>query len=286
LIKFRKRFFQENPEVARMKDEEIEAFKKEAGILYRGIACPRPIQTFNQAGFPRYLLQTLLEQNYAGPTPVQSACWPCVLQGRDLIGLAQTGSGKTLVYALPAIVHINSQPFLLPGDGPIALFLAPTRELAIQIQEEFDKFGTSSKIRSAAVYGGVSKVEQMQLVSKGAEVIVATPGRLIDFLIGTKVSLARVTYLVLDEADRMLDLGLELQIRAILSQIRPDRQTLMFSATWPVAVQQLAESLLRNPIQVNIGGREIVAADTVSLTFEFCEEPQKPQLFACYILSS
>lgn len=132
------------------------------------------------------------------------------------------------------------QPLLSPGDGPIALVLAPTRELAVQIQQECSKFGSNSRIRNTAVYGGAPKGPQIRDLQRGVEVVIATPGRLIDMLETGKTNLKRVTYLVMDEADRMLDMGFEPQIRKIVSQIRPDRQTLMFSATWPKDVQKLA----------------------------------------------
>lgn len=132
------------------------------------------------------------------------------------------------------------QPLLAPGEGPIALVLAPTRELAVQIQQECSKFGSNSRIRNTAVYGGAPKGPQIRDLQRGVEVVIATPGRLIDMLESGKTSLRRVTYLVMDEADRMLDMGFEPQIRKIVSQIRPDRQTLMFSATWPKDVQKLA----------------------------------------------
>ena len=133
-----------------------------------------------------------------------------------------------------------SQPLLSPGDGPIALILAPTRELAVQIQQECTKFGANSRIRNTAIYGGAPKGPQIRDLQRGVEIVIATPGRLIDMLESGKTNLRRVTYLVMDEADRMLDMGFEPQIRKIVSQIRPDRQTLMFSATWPKDVQKLA----------------------------------------------
>ena len=134
----------------------------------------------------------------------------------------------------------RSQPLLSPGDGPIALVLAPTRELAVQTQQECSKFGSSSRIRNTAIYGGAPKGPQIRDLQRGVEIVIATPGRLIDMLETQKTNLRRVTYLVMDEADRMLDMGFEPQIRKIVSQIRPDRQTLMFSATWPKDVQKLA----------------------------------------------
>uniref|UniRef100_A0A453E5D1 RNA helicase n=1 Tax=Aegilops tauschii subsp. strangulata TaxID=200361 RepID=A0A453E5D1_AEGTS len=181
------------------------------------------------------------------PTPIQSQGWPMALKGRDLIGIAETGSGKTLAYLLPAIVHVNAQPILAPGDGPIVLVLAPTRELAVQIQQETTKFGASSKIKSTCIYGGVPKGPQVRDLQKGVEIIIATPGRLIDMMESHHTNLRRVTYLVLDEADRMLDMGFEPQIKKIVSQIRPDRQTLYWSATWPKEVELLARTFLFDP---------------------------------------
>ena len=155
-------------------------------------------------------------------------------------------------------LYLSRQPLLAPGDGPIALVLAPTRELAVQIQQECTKFGyhnplylqshiwinvqvrSNSRIRNTAIYGGAPKGPQIRDLQRGVEIVIATPGRLIDMLETQKTNLRRVTYLVMDEADRMLDMGFEPQIRKIVGQIRPDRQTLMFSATWPKDVQKLA----------------------------------------------
>jgi len=150
---------------------------------------------------------------FTTPTPIQMQGWPMALSGRDMIGIAATGSGKTLAYLLPAVVHINAQPYLERGDGPIVLCLAPTRELAVQIQEETARFGHTSRIKSTCVYGGASKGPQARDLERGVEIVIATPGRLIDFLESGKTNLRRVTYLVLDEADRMLDMGFEPQVR-------------------------------------------------------------------------
>lgn len=166
-----------------------------------------------------YILSALKASGFAAPTPIQSQGWPMALSGRDMVGIAETGSGKTLAYSLPAIVHINAQPYLQPGDGPIVLILAPTRELAVQIQTECRKFGGSSRIRNTCVYGGVPRGQQIRDLTKGVEIVIATPGRLIDMLESGKTNLRRVTYLVLDEADRMLDMGFEPQIRKIVDQV-------------------------------------------------------------------
>ncbi|EAU38258.1 hypothetical protein ATEG_01501 [Aspergillus terreus NIH2624] len=236
LPKFEKSFYKEHPDVANRSQRDVDEFRKKHEMSVQGRNVPRPVETFDEAGFPQYVLGEVKAQGFERPTAIQSQGWPMALSGRDVVGIAETGSGKTLTYCLPAIVHINAQPLLAPGDGPIVLVLAPTRELAVQIQTEITKFGKSSRIRNTCVYGGVPKGPQIRDLSRGVEVCIATPGRLIDMLEAGRTNLRRVTYLVLDEADRMLDMGFEPQIRKIISQIRPDRQTCMWSATWPKEV--------------------------------------------------
>ena len=167
---------------------------------------------------------------------------------------------------LPGIVHINAQPLLGPGDGPIVLILSPTRELAQQTLGEVQKFGYSSRIKHTCVYGGIPKGPQARELRSGVEILIATPGRLIDFLEMKATNLRRVTYLVLDEADRMLDMGFEPQIRTIVSQIRPDRQTLLWSATWPREIQSLARDFTKDAIQVTVGSLTLSANADVSAT--------------------
>ena len=222
-----------------------------------------------------YVLSAVRAANFTDPTPIQAQGWPVALSGRDVIGLADTGSGKTLAFLLPAVVHINAQPYLQPGDGPIVLVLAPTRELACQIQKECIKFGSSSKIKNTCVYGGVPRGPQIRDLRAGVEIVIATPGRLIDMLEGGKTNLKRVTYLVMDEADRMLDMGFEPQIRKIVSQVRPDRQTLMWSATWPKDVQQLANEFLKDPVQVQIGSADLHSNKDITQIIDICDGHQK-----------
>ena len=202
------------------------------------------------------------------------------LSGRDMVGIAQTGSGKTLAFVLPSVVHINAQPLLKPGDGPVVLILAPTRELALQIEAECKKFGFSSKIKCTCLYGGVPKSGQIRALYDLPEIVIATPGRLIDMLESGKTNLRRVTYLVMDEADRMLDMGFEPQIRKIVDQIRPDRQTLMWSATWPKEVQRLAQDYLKSYIQVNVGSLELSASHTIEQRVEMITEYEKRDRYA------
>lgn len=258
-----------------MSSSEVEEFRRKHQMHITGTGVPKPVRTFEEASFPDYLLYEIKKAGFTSPTAIQQQGWPMALSGRDLVGIADTGSGKTLAFVLPAIVHINAQPLLSRGDGPIVLILSPTRELAMQTMGECNKFGASSRIKFACIYGGVPKHEQARLLRDGIEIVIATPGRLIDFLESGTTNLRRVTYTVLDEADRMLDMGFEPQIRAIMSQIRPDRQVLLWSATWPKEVQGLARDYIRDPIQVQVGSSDAHANKNVTQIVKCIDESQK-----------
>nr|GMC73163.1 DEAD-box ATP-dependent RNA helicase 20 [Ipomoea batatas] len=167
LTPFEKNFYVESRSVAAMTDSEVEEYRRRREITVEGRDVPKPVKSFSDVGFPEYVLKEIEKAGFTEPTPIQSQGWPMALKGRDLIGIAETGSGKTLAYLLPAIVHVNAQPFLAQGDGPIVLVLAPTRELAVQIQQESTKFGASSKIKSTCIYGGVPKGPQVRDLQKG-----------------------------------------------------------------------------------------------------------------------
>lgn len=283
LPKFEKSFYKEDPAVSARSQADVDAWRAANQVTVQGTNIPRPVETFDEAGFPPYVMNEVKAQGFAKPTAIQSQGWPMALSGRDVVGVAETGSGKTLSYCLPAIVHINAQPLLSPGDGPIVLVLAPTRELAVQIQQEITKFGKSSRIRNTCVYGGVPKGQQIRDLSRGVEVCIATPGRLIDMLESGKTNLRRVTYLVLDEADRMLDMGFEPQIRKIIGQIRPDRQTCLWSATWPKEIRQLAADFQHDFIQVNIGSMELSANHRITQIVEVCTDFDKRDKMARHL---
>lgn len=277
LVKFEKDFYQEHPNVSALTEDDAERIRKSKNItIVGGAPVPKPVRTFEEASFPDYVLEEVSRAGFKEPTPIQVQGWPIALSGRDMVGIAETGSGKTLAFLLPAIVHINAQPYLQRGDGPIVLIMAPTRELANQIQEEAQRFGKSSKIKNTCLYGGVPKAPQGRDLREGVEIVIATPGRLIDFLDSGETNLKRVTYLVLDEADRMLDMGFEPQVRKVQSQIRPDRQTLMWSATWPREVQNLARDICReNPAHINVGSLDLRTAHTIRQYVEVCQEQDK-----------
>jgi len=266
LTPFQKNFYSANQAVTTRSDQQIDFYRSQFEIKVFGnsrgtVSINRPVETFNEANFPNYIMKELAAAGFSKPTPIQSQGWPMAMSGEDVIGVAKTGSGKTLAFLLPAIVHINAQPLLQANDGPIVLILAPTRELACQIKGEADKFGYTSNVKNTCVYGGAPKREQARHLRNGVEIVIATPGRLMDFLEKETTNLRRVTYLVLDEADRMLDMGFEPQIRKILSQVRPDRQTLLWSATWPQdgQVQRLTKEFLSDPIRVTVGSEKLSA---------------------------
>ncbi|XP_057474269.1 DEAD-box ATP-dependent RNA helicase 24-like isoform X2 [Actinidia eriantha] len=250
---FNKDFYEEKPSISGMSEQDVVEYRKSLAIRVSGFDVPRPIKTFGDSGFSVELAKAIAKQAYENPTPIQCQALPIVLSGRDIIGIAKTGSGKTAAFVLPMIVHVMDQPELEKEEGPIGVICAPTRELAHQIYLEAKKFAKSHGIRVSAVYGGMSKLDQFKELKAGCEIVVATPGRLIDMLKMKALTMLRATYLVLDEADRMFDLGFEPQIRSIVGQIRPDRQTLLFSATMPRKVEKLAREILTDPIRVTVG---------------------------------
>lgn len=236
-----------------MGEQDVADYRKSLAIRVSGFDVSKPIKLFEDCGFSTALMNAISKQGYEKPTPIQCQALPIVLSGRDIIGIAKTGSGKTAAFVLPMIVHIMDQPEIEKEEGPIGVICAPTRELAHQIYLEARKFAKPYNLRAAAVYGGVSKHDQFKELKAGCEIVVATPGRLIDLLKMKALKMLRATYLVLDEADRMFDLGFEPQIRSIVGQIRPDRQTLLFSATMPYKVERLAREILTDPIRVTVG---------------------------------
>ncbi|KAA3677808.1 ATP-dependent RNA helicase DDX46/PRP5 [Paragonimus westermani] len=309
---FRKNFYIEVPELAKMSKDDVKFYRASLeNIRVRGQDCPKPLKNWVQAGVSSRLLACLKRSvlisavrsfnsserfdpprtcfhidlrrhlrrgandcaflsfmNYSNkfekPTPIQCQALPVIMSGRDMIGIAKTGSGKTLAFLVPLMRHLEYQAPLEPGDGPIALLLTPTRELAVQTFKEAKKLCQAMDARVVCVYGGTGISEQIAELKRGAEIIVCTPGRMIDMLAangGRVTNLRRCTYVVLDEADRMFDLGFEPQVMRIVENCRPDRQTLMFSATFPRQMEMLARKALISPIEIQVGGRSVVCSD-------------------------
>eukprot|EP00930_Biecheleria_cincta_P025939 TRINITY_DN18382_c0_g1_i1.p1 TRINITY_DN18382_c0_g1~~TRINITY_DN18382_c0_g1_i1.p1 ORF type:complete len:723 (-),score=135.52 TRINITY_DN18382_c0_g1_i1:207-2375(-) len=250
---------------------EKKASKRRAALsveIEDGGSVPPPILAFSELQvLPTWMDKALEENNWSKPTAIQAQALPILLSGKNIVGVAQTGSGKTGAFLIPAIVHIDAQAQLTKRSrGPVALILAPTRELAVQIGEEADKllkYSTQSTnhpqgIFSACFYGGGRKQDQLwRFSSSGRHIVVATPGRLADCVTAGEVSVSRVTYLVLDEADRMLDEGFSGEVGQILSGVRTERQVALFSATWPTSVQELAKAVMPGqcaPVRIRVGG--------------------------------
>jgi ATP-dependent RNA helicase DDX5/DBP2 len=276
LIPFEKNLYKEHPSVTNRTEQEVQEWRKKNALHIKSRYAPNPIITFEEALYPQYIMDQINKCGFKNPTPIQAQGWPIALRGSDTIGIACTGSGKTLAFILPALMHISVQPKLRPGDGPIALVLAPTRELSVQIYEECQKFARSARINCAVVYGGADKGGQRRELARGCEIVIATPGRLIDFLDMKATTLKRVTYLVLDEADRMLDMGFEPQIRKIVSQIRPDRQTLLWSATWPPEIQRLGRDFCRqDPVHIVVGSEELAVNHMIKQNIEVIDDRMK-----------
>jgi len=269
LAPFPKNFYQAHPEVANMSKEDVDKFRSDAGIRVFGENPPNPVLDFDNIKFPPVVIQRMKDSGFTSPTAIQAQGWPIALSGQDMIGVAQTGSGKTLSFLLPSLLHIDAQKPLAYGDGPIALVLCPTRELCMQIYDECYKFTNNTGFKIAAVYGGTpNKNRQIYDLKRGVHMVIATPGRLIDLLSMGATNLKRVTYFVLDEADRMLDMGFEPQIKKIHSQIRPDRQTLFWSATWPIEVQSIASRFTKNPVKIVVGNGKLTANKDVEQIVE------------------
>ncbi|KAA6428079.1 MAG: RNA helicase DRH1 [Trebouxia sp. A1-2] len=233
-----------------------EAYRAEHGLIVQGEGVPDPLQSFDSANFSPAIMDEIRRAGYKAPTPIQAQSWPVAMQGRDLVSIAKTGSGKTCGFLLPGLVHIEATR-KDSRVGPTLLVIAPTRELAVQIKEEADKFGRSSNIKNTCVYGGAPKGPQARDLQYGVPIVIATPGRLNDFLESGQVRLHQVSYLVLDEADRMLDMGFEPQIQRIVKTIPRQRQTLFFSATWPKEVKAIASQFVTNrTVHIFVGGVE------------------------------
>ncbi|XP_026870599.2 probable ATP-dependent RNA helicase DDX43 [Electrophorus electricus] len=278
-----KDFYIEDESVAKRSAEEVRVWRKDNNNVFvddlkeQGKrVIPNPVYTFKEA-FANYpeIMENIVRVGFQKPTPIQSQAWPIVLSGLDLIGIAQTGTGKTLSYLLPGFIHMDQQPVRRDQrGGPGMLVLTPTRELALQIEAECNKYSYKG-YKSICVYGGGDRRAQIKTVTSGVDIVIATPGRLNDLQMHELINLRSITYLVLDEADRMLDMGFEPQIMKIILDIRRDRQTVMTSATWPTGVRRLAKSYLKDPMMVYVGTLDLAAVNTVQQTVLCVQEEEK-----------
>jgi len=290
-----------------MRERDWRIFKEDFNISTKGGAIPNPMRNWQESGLPKRLLDVVAQVGYDEPSAVQRAAIPIALQARDLIGVAVTGSGKTAAFLLPLLVYISELPPLnefTKNDGPYAIILAPTRELAQQIEVEARKFATPLGFTCVSIVGGHSLEEQSYNLRNGAEIIIATPGRLVDCIERRVLVLGQCCYVIMDEADRMIDLGFEESVNKILDALpvgneKPDteeaedvqamsrhlggkdryRQTMMYTATMPPAVEKIAKKYLRRPAIVTIGNIG-EAVETVEQRVEFVsgEDKRKKRL--------
>lgn len=227
---------------------------KLCNVFYFAIASTKgdPLMTFTQLNLNQTLLHAIKQGGYNEATPIQQEAIPHILNGKDILGSAQTGTGKTAAFALPILEHIHAMPAQKGKKKPTALVLAPTRELALQIKESFHKYSSNSAIKTVAVYGGVPKRKQIISIKRGVDVIIATPGRLLDLINMKVIKLDTVQHFVLDEADRMLDMGFIHDVKTITEKLPSERQTMLFSATLPKSILTLSKTLLNHPVRVEI----------------------------------
>lgn len=266
---FRKKFYTEPSDLAQMSDEEAASLRLELdGIKVRGVDVPKPVQKWSQCGLGVQTLDVIDKLGYEKTTSIQAQAIPAIMSGRDVIGVAKTGSGKTIAFLIPMFRHIKDQRPLDNMEGPVGLIMTPTRELATQIHKDCKPFLKALNLRAVCAYGGAPIKDQIADLKRGAEIIVCTPGRMIDLLAanaGRVTNLRRVTYVVLDEADRMFDMGFEPQVMKIMANIRPDRQTVLFSATFPRNMEALARKTLTKPIEIVVGGKSVVAPEITQI---------------------
>ncbi len=233
--------------------------------------------TFASLGIAEPLLRALATENYTHPTPIQEQTIPLLLAGRDVLGLAQTGTGKTAAFGLPLLQRLAADKTPVQPHGVRALILAPTRELAIQIDESLRSYGRNLKLKHAVILGGINQSRQVAAMRPGVDVLVATPGRLLDLIQQKFVRLGAVTTLVVDEADRMFDMGFIRDVRRIVGHLPAKRHSMLFSATMPGDVVHLVGEILREPVRVDISPKTI-AAENIDQRVYFVEAKDKRAL--------
>jgi len=274
----RKNFWVEPQGLKDLTEAEVTELRAELdGIKVSGQAVPKPVQKWHHCGLVQSVLEVVGQLGYDSLTPIQMQAIPAIMSGRDLVGIAKTGSGKTMAFLIPMFRHVMEQDRGNHSGSPVGLILTPTRELAVQIHQDCKPFAKALGLRSVCAYGGSPIKDQIADLKRGADIVIATPGRMIDLLSanqGRVVSLMRTTYIVLDEADRMFDMGFEPQVLKILGNIRSDSQRVVFSATMPRLMESLVKKVLRNQVEITVGGKSIVAPEITQMV-EVIEEKDK-----------
>ena len=274
----RKNFWVEPQGLKDLTEAEVAELRAELdGIKVSGQAVPKPVQKWYHCGLVQSVLKVIDELGYDSLTPIQMQAIPVIMSGRDLVGIAKTGSGKTMAFLIPMFRHVMEQDRGKQTGSPVGLILTPTRELAVQIHQDCKPFAKALGLRSICAYGGAPIKDQIADLKRGADIVIASPGRMIDLLAanqGRVVSLMRTTYIVLDEADRMFDMGFEPQVLKILGNIRADSQRVVFSATMPRLMESLVKKVLRNQVEITVGGKSVVAPEITQIV-EIVDEKDK-----------
>lgn len=244
-------------------------FKKEGAIK---------LMTFQELQIIEPILKALQTKEYEEPTPIQTESIPLLLQGKDILGSAQTGTGKTAAFAIPILQNLYLEKQKEKSSRVIkALVLAPTRELALQIHDNFKEYGKNLDLRTTVIYGGVNQSKQIRILNQGIDILIATPGRLLDLIQQKKLTLAKVSILVLDEADRMLDMGFVKDVKKIVAMVPKERQTMLFSATMPKAIMSLASEILNQPERIQVSPEE-ATIDKIIQSIYFVDRKKKTDL--------
>ena len=239
--------------------------------------------TFRELGFDEPILRAITEKGYDTPTPIQTAAIPTGLERNDLMASAQTGTGKTAAFVLPILQHLNNSPRPKNNKGPLVLILTPTRELAAQINQNIEDYGKYLSVKTTVVFGGVNINPQMSTLRRGVDILVATPGRLLDLHNQRAVSFDSINTLVLDEADRMLDMGFIHDIKRVISKLPTKRHSMMFSATFSNDIRSLAKNFLKQPVEVDVSPRN-TTVETVSQLIHPVDKKSKPRLL-CHLIN-
>jgi len=250
-----------------MTQTEVDEYRKSMNLKVTGNNSNiRPIKTFAQACLTSDMVKYC--EKFPQPTPIQAQAWPALLMGRDVVGIAKTGSGKTLAFMFPAMIKMlkkcETNPISRTNRGPMCLVLAPTRELVQQTYQVCQSMYESTGILATCVYGGIDKKPQIEAMKKGLHVVCACTGRLRDLVQSGYCNLGSVDYLVLDEADRMLDMGFEPDIRELVGHMREERQTLLFSATWPEEIRKLGSEFVNDPFHITVGSEDLTANHAIT----------------------
>lgn len=273
---FEKTLYEEHTATASRSMAEVDAYRRANGVSVKGNNVVKPILALQESNFPDFVVKSIeASRGYASPTRIEAHCWPIALSCRNILGTAETGSHKALAYVLPAVIHASRQPPLQQQEGPIAVLVAPTRELAQQVHTVASELGERCGMRSVCAANGIRKQGQRDELKESCHILVATPRRLMEFIEEGTVNLHRCTYLVLDEVDRMVTMGCEKHVLKIVELCRPDRQMIIWVTSWKKGLRPLVEDFLEDYIEINFAKAPMPVENNFEMTVDVCQEEEK-----------